>query len=252
MKVPSRLSRSQAPKRPAEGEGKGDASKEEGTKTKAKKAGGPEASGAIRAVEAKADVGSAEAWGGGQQVEPEAEEGADPLWGGKTQTAAKPKQAERPLQTLNARDLFAAQAALAKSMGTRQARETLGAEVTQQLPPSRTDGQDPLAALNRAQPPGVYYKEDEDGGNQGRGRDDGEAIDPELEEALEETLQLLFGVPGIHRVSPGTDEEGNPVVLIFTARGFTRPSMDRVPDAVRGFKTLLVVPYDLLPLRRLG
>src|SRR5690606_40337523 len=70
-------------------------------------------------------------------------------------------------------------------------------------------------------------------------------------EALEETLQLLFGVPGIHRVSPGTDEEGTPVVLIFTARGFSRPSMDRIPEEVRGFKTLLVVPYDLLPLRRL-
>lgn len=248
MKVPSRLSRTQAPKRPTEG--KGGASDKEEPKAREKKAS-LQASAATGAVESKADVGGPESWGGGQQVEAEAEEGVDPLWGGKTQNAAKAKQPERPLQTLNARDLFAAQAALAKSLGTRQARETLGAEVTQALPPSRTDGQDPLAALNRAQPPGVYYKEDEDGGNRDRDRDDGEAIDPELEEALEETLQLLFGVPGIHRVSPGTDEEGAPVVLIFTARGFTRPSMDRIPDEVRGFKTLLVVPYDLLPLRRL-
>jgi hypothetical protein len=248
MKVPSRLSRTQAPKRPTEG--KGGASEKEEPKAKEKKTAQGVA--ATRAVEAKADVGNVESWSGGQQLEAEAEEGADPLWGGKSpSTAAKPKQPERPVQTMNARDLFAAQAALAKSMGTRQARETLGAEVSQALPPSRTDGQDPLAALNRAQPPGVYYKEDEDGGNRGRDRDDGEAIDPELEEALEETLQLLFGVPGIHRVSPGTDEEGSPVVLIFTARGFTRPSMDRIPEEVRGFKTLLVVPYDLLPLRRL-
>ncbi|HLT31220.1 MAG TPA: hypothetical protein VK013_14360 [Myxococcaceae bacterium] len=250
MKVPSRLSRTQAPKRPSEG-GKGGASEKEGPKVKEKKAA-QQLGGTTNAVEAKADVGNAEAWGGGQGVEGEsAEEAADPLWGGKTQTSAKPKQSERPQQTLNARDLFAAQAALAKSLATRQVRETLGAEVSQALPPSRTDGQDPLAALNRAQPPGVYYKEDEDGGNRGRDRDDGEAIDPELEEALEETLQLLFGVPGIHRVSPGTDEEGTPVVLIFTARGFSRPSMDRIPEEVRGFKTLLVVPYDLLPLRRL-
>lgn len=251
MKV--RLSKPQAPKRQAD-DAKGESS-DDAPKTKDKKSA-RQMGGVSQAVQAKADAAGVEAWGGGGgQVEGEGEvdEGADPLWGGKSEsTGAKAKQADRSasLQTMNARDLFASQAALAKTM-TRQVRETLGAEITQTLPPSRTDGEDALAALNRAQPPGVYYKEDEDGGNRGRDRDDAEAIDPELEEALEETLQLLFGVPGIHRVSPGTDEEGAPVVLIFTARGFTRPSMDRIPDAVRGFKTLLVVPYDLLPLRRL-
>lgn len=250
MKVPSRLSRAPSPKGQSEG-GKGASSSKDSASKGAKEVKGPAQAEGARAVQAKGDAGGVESGGGGQEVEGESpEEGADPLWGGRSSTTAKKPQEQRPLQTLNARDLFAAQAALAKSHATRQVRETLGAEVTQALPPSRTDGQDPLAALNRAQPPGVFYKEDEDGGNRGQG-EDAEELDPELEEALEETLQLLFGVPGIHRVSPGTDEDGVPVVLIFTARGFTRPSMDRIPESVRGFKTLLVVPYDLLPLRRL-
>lgn len=184
---------------------------------------------------------------------------ADPLWGGARKaargTAETPGQrglaGKAPAQTMTARDAFAAQAALARAAGSRQTRESLGAEVSQKPPPSRTKGEDPFSALNRAQPPGIYFKEDEDGGR-GGGHDGAEAGgDPELEEAVEETLQLLFGVAGVHRVSPGKNDQGEPVVLIFATRGFINSSLERVPPQVRGFATLLVVPYELLPLRRL-
>src|SRR5690606_11643971 len=106
-----------------------------------------------------------------------AEGDADPLWGGRSTGTAKGQAAEDPRALpamMSPRDAFAAQTKLAQAASRRQARETLGAEVTQQLPPSRTEGQDPLSALNRAQEPGVYFKEDEDGGNRNR-REGGEA-----------------------------------------------------------------------------
>lgn len=244
MKVPSRLSRSEAPKRPA-GE---KPTARAGAQAQAKATG--QAEGA-RNVQQNADASGTGSGGGGHEGVSENE--ADPIWGGRqAATSANAAKDPRALpSSMSPRDAFAAQAALARAASTRQTRETLGAEVSQQLPPSRTEGQDPFSALNRAQEPGVYFKEDEDGGN-GRRRDGGEAeVDPELEEALEETLQLLFGVSGIHRVSPGTDDTGAPVVLIFATRGFGAPSMERIPEEVRGFKTLLVLPYQLLPLRRL-
>ena len=229
MKVPSRSTRTEAPKRPA---GEKPAARA-GSPTQGK-AAAAQAEG-IRQVQQNADAGGVGEWGGGGQ-EAVAEGDADPLWGGRSTGTAKGQAAKDPRALpamMSPRDAFAAQTKLAQAASSRQVRETLGAEVTQQLPPSRTEGQDPLSALNRAQEPGVYFK------------------DPELEEALEETLQLLFGVEGIHRVSPGTDDAGKPVVLIFATRGFSSPSMARVPDEVRGFKTLLVLPYQLLPLRRL-
>jgi len=246
MKVPSRLSRTEAPKRPA---GEKPAAKA-GAPAKAQAAAQAES---VRQVQQNADAGGAGPGGGGQEGVSENE--ADPIWGGHQKAAAGKGRLggdARALPTsMSPRDAFAAQAALAKAASTRQTRESLGAEVSQQLPPSRSDGQDPFSALNRAQEPGVYFKEDEDGGNGGRRNDGESAVDPELEEALEETLQLLFGVSGIHRVSPGTDDTGAPVVLIFATRGFGAPSMARIPEEVRGFKTLLVLPYQLLPLRRL-
>lgn len=101
-----------------------------------------------------------------------------------------------------------------------------------------------LAALNDAQPPGVYFREEE---NSDPGA---EASDPELEAAVEEAISLLFGVPGIHHIGPGTNDVKEPVVVIAVARGFSESSLAKIPATVHRFKTLLAIPFELLPLRR--
>ncbi len=111
-------------------------------------------------------------------------------------------------------------------------------------PPPRLGG-GAIHVLNSAREPGVYFREE--------GRDDGrteEDDDPELAEAVEEAIRLLFGVRGIHRIGPGVDDAGQPVIVITTSRGFTHASMRAVPDRVHRFKTLVALPYELLPLRR--
>ena len=75
--------------------------------------------------------------------------------------------------------------------------------------------------------------------------------DPALAETVEEASRLLFGLAGSHRVRPGRDPEGQPVVLIVPARGFGAVSLARIPEQVHRFRTLLALPYDLLPLRQL-
>lgn len=101
-----------------------------------------------------------------------------------------------------------------------------------------------LAALNEAKPPGVYFREEENDS----GRE--ESGDPELDAAVEEAIQLLFGVAGIHHIGPGQNEQGERVVVVAAARGFNESSLARVPAKVRGFATLLALPFELLPLRR--
>src|SRR3954471_4748765 len=101
--------------------------------------------------------------------------------------------------------------------------------------------------LENAKEPGVLFKEDDDEGNADSDR---EEEDPELMEAVEECIQRLFGVRGIHHIGPGTSDQGEKVIVIATGQGFGEESMRRVPPEVRGFKTLVALPFDLLPLKR--
>jgi hypothetical protein len=103
--------------------------------------------------------------------------------------------------------------------------------------------------LENAKEPGVLFKEDDDEGNAG-GQGQEEEADPELMEAVDECIQRLFGVRGIHHIGPGTNDAGEKVIVIATAQGFGEESMRRVPAEVRGFKTLVALPFDLLPLKR--
>lgn len=110
-------------------------------------------------------------------------------------------------------------------------------------PPRMTGGA--MHVLNGAKEPGVYFREQ--GRNGGQGEED---EDPELAEAVEEAIRILFGVRGIHHIGPGLNEAGEPVVLISVSRGFSENSMRAVPDRVNRFPTLVALPYELLPLRR--
>lgn len=102
-----------------------------------------------------------------------------------------------------------------------------------------------LVALNSAQDPGVYFKEDRE--REGHREED---EDPELREAVEECIRLLFGVRGIHHVGPGKSDSGEPVIVIAAGDGFSQESMRAVPERVHRFATLVALPFDLVPLRR--
>lgn len=99
--------------------------------------------------------------------------------------------------------------------------------------------------LNHAREPGEYFKED---AHDGRHPEDEE--DPELRAAVEEAIRILFGVRGIHHIGPGKDDLGEPVIVIAAGRGFTQVALKKVPAKVHRFRTVLALPYDLLPLRR--
>ena len=133
-----------------------------------------------------------------------------------------------------------------KAQGTKPVMTAppLGGMPIAPTPPPRLGG-GAIHILNSAKEPGVYFREE--------GREDGrteEDEDPELAEAVEEAIRLLFGVRGIHRIGPGVDDGGQPVIVITTSRGFSHASMRAVPERVHRFKTLVALPYELLPLRR--
>lgn len=117
-------------------------------------------------------------------------------------------------------------------------------------PPPRLSGGntgDAMKALHNARENGVFFKEE---GFGGANRPDEEAVDPELEAAIEECIRLLFGVQGILRVGPGVNDANEPVVIVVATRGFSAKSLTVVPQTVHRFKTLLALPFELLPLRR--
>lgn len=114
------------------------------------------------------------------------------------------------------------------------------------LPPSRHRPGSAMEALDNAQQPGVLFREEEEDGS----RSD-ELDDEELAAAVEEAIRLLFGVRGIHRISPGLNQAGEKVVLISVARGFDETSLKAIPATVLKFPTLVALPYELLPLRRI-
>lgn len=103
----------------------------------------------------------------------------------------------------------------------------------------------PYAALHAALEHGTYFLDDSEGeGTTGR------ALSNEFLAAVEEARRLLANVSGVVRVGPGRDEAQAPVILVVTSQGFSESAMNQVPESVKGFSTLITVPYTLLPLRR--
>ncbi len=103
---------------------------------------------------------------------------------------------------------------------------------------------DSFAVLHAALEHGTYFI-DEDEEKKGRG-----ALEPDFAAALEEARKLLAKVNGVVRVGPGRNEARQRVILVVTSQGFGEASMQQVPEKVKGFSTLITVPYTLLPLRR--
>lgn len=168
-------------------------------------------------------------------------------------------EAERP-STQDAREAQKGREADAKAAAEKRAlgsSSTASARQTQKLamqPPPMPGGAKPKGTLyellENAKEPGVLFKEDDDEGNAGEGAEEEEEEDPALMEAVEECIQRLFGVRGIHHIGPGTNDQGEKVIVISTTQGFGEESMRRVPAEVRGYKTLVALPFDLLPLKR--
>lgn len=77
----------------------------------------------------------------------------------------------------------------------------------------------------------------------------GEAIDPELLAAVEECKALCAGLKGILRIGPGKNDAQEPIILVMTMQGFSDVSLAGVPPQVGRFFTLLVIPFELLPLK---
>jgi hypothetical protein len=104
---------------------------------------------------------------------------------------------------------------------------------------------DAFTLLNAAQPHGFFFLEDFE--REGYSE---EQEDPELRAAIEECIQLLFGVKGIIRVGPGRNQADEPVIVIVVGQGFGEGSLRAVPEKVHRFTTLLAVPFDVLPLKK--
>ena len=163
---------------------------------------------------------------------------------GKEQKAGQQSKA-RQLQASFGQTSFESTTARAQELKKHAELQKLQAP-----PPPRLSGGgnfgDAMKALHNAQEHGLFFKEEWGGAN----RPDEEVVDPELEAAIEECIRLLFGVQGILRVGPGVNELNEPVVIVVASRGFTAKSLQAVPQTVHRFKTLLALPFDLLPLRR--
>lgn len=78
----------------------------------------------------------------------------------------------------------------------------------------------------------------------------GEGIDPELVAAVEECKAQCAELKGIMRIGPGKNDAQESVILIITTQGFSEASLARVPAQVGRFATMLVIPFELLPLKR--
>lgn len=95
-----------------------------------------------------------------------------------------------------------------------------------------------LGLLDDAQEPGVLYRAGD------------AALPVELAVAVERALEQLAAVRGVGTVSAGRNELAEPVVVIQAAHGFSEGSLRDVPATVDGFPTLVIIPYELLPLKR--
>jgi hypothetical protein len=156
--------------------------------------------------------------------------------------AGQPKQGEAA-KAQTAQAAQAAQKTLMKAPVVAAA--AVQAPVTTPPPPVARPSRPPdaFSVLHAAQEPGIYFKED---GHHGAA----EQANPELEEAIEEAIRLLFGVRGILRVSGGFNQANEPAIVVVTTQGFGEASLKMVPAKVHKFETILAVPYDMLPLKR--
>src|SRR5262249_26214899 len=147
-------------------------------------------------------------------------------------------EAEQP-STHDAKDAQKARESNAKGDAQKQA---LGgssmSRVTQKLamqPPPLPGADKPKGTLyemlENAKEPGVLFKEDDDEGNAGSGAEE-EEEDPDLMEAVEECIQRLFGVRGIHHIGPGRNDQNERVIVIACGQGFGEEAMRRIPDQV--------------------
>ncbi len=78
----------------------------------------------------------------------------------------------------------------------------------------------------------------------------GKAPPAHLVEAVRAAGKMLAGVKGVHEVLAGRDEDGQTVVLVKADKGLTDDALERIPEQVNGVRTLVVLSYDLLPLRK--
>lgn len=125
----------------------------------------------------------------------------------------------------------------ASRIGMRLGTGTLRAE----KPP------DAYALLKDAKPAGVYFREDSMHEGRTASGDDGE-----LGAAVAETIRLLAAAhaKGIARVSAGRNEADESVIVIVAAHAFSAASLAAVPEKVHRFRTVVAIPFELLPLRR--
>jgi hypothetical protein len=191
-----------------------------------------------------------------EEVEEEGEEGDQDLLsadGGSRVMREKYKRQLEPQLPGSHRQLSrksqsdAEAAAAAKSPDSmRQSSVRKGTKATGKQPKKLESPEyDALKALDNAQEPGVYFKDDTRRENHSEDQED-----PALREAVEEAIRLLFSVRGIHHIGPGRDQQDNPVILISAKDGFNAESLGALPEQVRGFATLLALPFDLVPLRK--
>ncbi|HLL54733.1 MAG TPA: hypothetical protein VK447_14365 [Myxococcaceae bacterium] len=136
--------------------------------------------------------------------------------------------------SMNARFLEATNARIAQT----------GTKVTAQ-PSAPANRNGAIYALNQAQLPGVFVVEHQRGA--GQSEDD---EDPALAAAVEEAIGQLFGVRGIHHIGPGQNDAGEAVVVVAAGPDFGEAALAQIPESVGAFKTVVTLPFDLLPLRR--
>ncbi len=132
----------------------------------------------------------------------------------------------------------------ARGLQATNARIQSGTKVTAQ-PSAPANRNGAIHALNQAQLPGTYVVEHQRGA--GQSEDD---EDPALAAAVEEAIGQLFGVRGIHHIGPGQNEAGEAVVVVAAGPDFGEAALAQIPESVGAFKTVVTLPFDLLPLRR--
>jgi hypothetical protein len=104
---------------------------------------------------------------------------------------------------------------------------------------------DAFMLLKDAKDAGVLFTED--ALREGHSEDQD---DPALAEAVEECIRQCFGLRGILRIGPGQNDQHEPIIVVAITHGVTDVSLAKIPAVVRGFPTLVAIPFDLLPLKR--
>lgn len=120
-----------------------------------------------------------------------------------------------------------------------QVSSLTGQSVSNERPP------DAFSLLKEAREKGVLFVEDALADGHSEDQDD-----PEHAAAVEECIALCFGVRGILRIGPGHNDKNEKIIVVATTHGFTDASLQKVPERVHKFATLIAIPFDLLPLKR--